>query len=167
MNQMNIQISLAELSQASAIAEVLQQAFLEYEPIYTPEAFAATTPTAEQIQKRWDEGPVWVALQSTEVVGTIAAVPKHNKSLYVRSIAILPAARGQNVGKALLQEMEQFARDNNFQRMFLSTTPFLERAIRLYQNFGFKQTDEGPHELFGTPVFTMEKTLHAELKGNS
>ena len=48
-----------------------------------------------------------------------------------------------------------------FQRMFLSTTPFLLAAVRLYEQFGFQPTDAGPRELFGTPLFTMEKRLQA------
>ena len=158
MNQMNIQITLATMDQASAIAEVLYQAFHEYETLYVPQAFAATTPTAEQIQNRWSEGPVWVAIQNDAVLGTVAAVPK-NEALYIRSMAITPTARGAGIGKSLLQEVERFARENNFQRMFLSTTPFLDRAIKLYEGFGFKKTGQGPHELFGTPLLTMEKTL--------
>lgn len=155
---MSLRINPATIDQAPSIAAVLRQAFLEYEPLYTPQGFAATTPTAEQIEDRWEEGPVWVAMQDEAVVGTVAVVPK-GESLYVRSMAIVQAARGQGVGKLLLEEAERFARENGFQRMFLSTTPFLDRAIRLYEHFGFRRTEAGPHELHGTPLFTMEKVL--------
>ncbi|MEW6084676.1 MAG: GNAT family N-acetyltransferase [Chloroflexota bacterium] len=155
---MSVQINRANIDQAPIIAEVLHQAFLEYEHLYTPQGFAATTPTAEQIQNRWSEGPVWVAVQNELIIGTVAAMPK-GESLYVRSMAILPTGRGQGIGKLLLEEAERFARENGFKRIFLSTTPFLDRAIRLYEQFGFKRTEDGPHELYGTPLFTMEKAL--------
>jgi hypothetical protein len=38
-------------------------------------------------------------------------------------------------------------------------TPFLNTAIRLYEAFGFRRMNDGPHDLFGTPLFTMEKTV--------
>lgn len=155
---MTIKITLATIKQASSIAITLREAFLEYEALYTLQAFAATTPTAEQIENRWSEGPVWVAMQDEKMIGTVAAVPK-GESLYVRSMAIIQTARGQGVGKLLLEETERFARETSFRRMFLSTTPFLDRAIKLYEHFGFTRTEDGPHELFGTPLFTMEKTL--------
>ncbi len=155
---MSIQISLAAIDQADSIAEVLHRAFLEYEPLYTPEGFAATTPSAEKIQARWSEGPVWVAMQEGVIVGTVAAVSKGD-SLYIRSMAIVPSVRGLGTGRLMLEHVEAYARKNNFRRMFLSTTPFLERAIKLYERFGFKRIDQGPHELFGTPLFTMEMTL--------
>jgi len=72
MKLMNIRITLATLDQAPSIAAILQEAFREYEALYTPEAFAVTTPTAQQIPDRWDEGPVWVALQND-----VIAMPRY------------------------------------------------------------------------------------------
>jgi hypothetical protein len=43
--------------------------------------------------------------------------------------------------------------------MALGTTPFLSRAIRLYENLGFKRSDDGPLDLYGTPLFSMIKSL--------
>ncbi len=153
-----IEIRLAVIEEVALIANVLRQAFLEYEPAYTPPAFAATTPTAEQIHDRFTEGPVWVAIGEGVLVGTVSAVLK-GSAVYVRSMAVLPAARGQGLGVKLLQQTETFARDHQAQQLFLSTTPFLSRAIRLYETYGFRRTADGPHELFGTPLFTMVKPL--------
>jgi ribosomal protein S18 acetylase RimI-like enzyme len=151
-------IRMAMLSESSTIASLLRQAFAEYEPFYTPAAFAATTPTASRIRERWQEGPVWVAIQNSQIVGTVAAVPKRS-GLYIRSMAVLPAARGQKIAEKLLHEIQSFAIEHRHQRLFLSTTPFLRPAIRLYENFGFVRTGEGPDELQGTPLYTMEKLL--------
>jgi GNAT superfamily N-acetyltransferase len=156
----------AVIEEASGIASILLQAFSEYESLYTAAAFAATTPTASQIQERWHEGPVWVAMQNSHIVGTVAAVPK-SAGLYIRSMAVLPAARGQRIAGKLLKEIENFAIDHGYQRLFLSTTPFLLHAIRLYEQFGFIRTSDGPYELHGTPLFTMEKFLtHDRAYGN-
>jgi hypothetical protein len=43
--------------------------------------------------------------------------------------------------------------------LLLSTTPFLASAIRLYEQYGFVKSDRGPQNLFGTPLFAMEKPL--------
>jgi ribosomal protein S18 acetylase RimI-like enzyme len=82
------------------MARVLAEAFAVFEPVYTPGAFAATTPSAEAIGERFSEGPKWVAEQPGALVGTASAVAK-DTGLYVRSVAVLPAARGQRVGQAL------------------------------------------------------------------
>jgi len=157
----NITIRFATTNDAEAIASLLIKSFVECEPLYTPVGFAATAITSEQIIARTSEGPVWVAVRDEEIVGTVSVVAKA-ESLYIRGMAVLPLARGGRIGALLLTHIEEFARTEGFSRLFLSTTPFLDRAIRLYERFGFCRTSEGPHELFGTPLFTMEKPSVAE-----
>ena len=65
----------------------------------------------------------------------------------------------QRLGEQLLGYVENLANSQGARRLLLSTTPFLERAIRLYESFGFERTDEGPHDLHGTPLLTMQKLL--------
>jgi GNAT superfamily N-acetyltransferase len=104
------------------------------------------------------EGPVWLAFREARVLGTVAAVIK-GRSAYMRGMAVLPAARGLRVGSRLLEQVEEWAARERGSRVFLSTTPFLTEAIRLYDRFGFRRTEDGAHDLFGTPLFTMEKNL--------
>jgi GNAT superfamily N-acetyltransferase len=92
------------------------------------------------------------------VVGTVAAVDR-GEELYVRGMAVLPRARGRRVGELLLREVEGHAAALGYSRLSLSTTPFLHRAIRLYERFGFVRSEEGARDLFGTPLFTMAKSL--------
>ena len=154
-----IDIRTATPADIPTIATILRESFATYEPQYTPGGYAATTPTAVQIAARFHEGPIWVALLDNTIVGTVAVAPRP-AGLYVRSMAVLPAARGHNIGTLLLQEIERYAHANDHTRLYLSTTPYLDRAIRLYERFGFRRTDDGPHDLFGTPLFTMGKQLH-------
>ncbi len=153
-----MEIRRAVAADAPAMAEVLAQAFAEYEPLYTPEGLAATTPPTNRIRERLDEAPAWVAIYEEALVGTVGAVVRGD-AVYVRSMAVLPAARGLGVGGALLTEVEAFARAAGVTSLFLSTTPFLARAIRLYEQWGFRRSPDGPHDLHGTPLFTMVKPL--------
>jgi ribosomal protein S18 acetylase RimI-like enzyme len=153
------EIRRASEDDAAAIASVLYESFAEYRPLYTPAGFAATTPTIRQVRARIEEDPVWVALYNGTIVGTVAVVDKGGEGLYVRGMAVLAAARGKGIGRRLLEHVEAFARAQKYERLFLSTTPFLYAAIRLYEQFGFRPTGEGPHDLFGTPLFTMSKCL--------
>ena len=82
----------------------------------------------EELITRIKEGPVWIATLDGLVVGTVSVVPK-GESLYLRGMAVLPSARGQRIGKVLLTHVEKLAACQGFSRLFLSTTPFLDRAI--------------------------------------
>lgn len=157
----DVKIRLADASDAETIATVLYESFVEYESLYTPKGFAATSITSEEIVNRMREGPVWVAVRNEVIVGTASVVPK-DESLYLRGMAVLPTARGQRTGELMLAQIEIFAVTEGLHRLFLSSTLFLDRAIRLYERFGFRRTGEGPHELFGTPLFTMEKAMGHE-----
>jgi putative acetyltransferase len=157
-----LEVRRAGPDDAPVIAAVLYASFVEFEALYTKGGFAATAPGAEQVLTRMREGPVWVALREGVVLGTVAAVVR-DASVYVRGMAVLPAARGSGAGVALLQCVEDWALSQSCRRLFLSTTPFLDSAIRLYERSGFRRTDNGLHDLFGTPLFTMEKVLHSQL----
>jgi GNAT superfamily N-acetyltransferase len=155
-------IRLAAPPDASEVASVLWQSFVEYQDRYTPEGFAATTPDAEGVRSRLAEWQTWVALLDNAIVGTASAFEKSEGCLHIRGMAVLPSARGQKVGELLLREIEGFALRNRYTRLSLSTTPFLSRAIRLYERFGFQRTDDGPYDICGTPLCRMAKALHGE-----
>jgi N-acetylglutamate synthase-like GNAT family acetyltransferase len=159
---MNIEIRLAESRDAPAIASLLADSFAEYESLYTFEGYAATAITSEQVANRISEGPLWIALSDGSVVGTVSVVVR-GESLYVRGMAVRPTHRGQRIGERLLAQVEKFAKSIGIRHLFLSTTPFLERAKRLYERWGFSRVDEGPYDLHGTPLFSMEKLLSDKL----
>jgi ribosomal protein S18 acetylase RimI-like enzyme len=79
--------------------------------------------------------------------------------VYLRSMAVLPSTRGVGAGRLLLRTVEEFAIASQASRMFLSTTPFLAAAIRLYESAGFVRTGEPPDELQGTPLITMARSF--------
>ena len=141
-----------------SLAALIYTSFIEYKPSYTDEGFAATTPTSDQLARRMAEGPIWVAVQDEVVLGTVSVVSRGDE-LYIRGMAVAPEARGLGLGELLLKTVEDLALAHGHKRLVLSTTPFLSRAIRLYTRFGFQRTTDGPHELFGTPLFTMVKEL--------
>jgi len=154
----DIKIRLACSADAEAIAAVLRAAFADFEPLYTTEGFRATTPNAELVRQRMEEGPLWTASLDETILGTAGAVAD-SEGLYIRGMAVVPTARGKGIANRLLKEIEEYAFSLDCSRMFLSTTPFLLEAISLYERSGFRRIDEGPHDLFGTPLFSMEKIL--------
>jgi len=156
--EQQIDIRLATALDAEEISRVLQDSFEEFRDLYTKEAFDATAPEPETIRKRMAEGPVWVAVSDDDVVGTAAAEIRSD-GCYLRGMAVRPGSRVKGVGLGLLTAAEQFATENHSQRIYLSTTPFLARAISLYVTFGFRKTADGPHDLHKTPLLTMSKDL--------
>ena len=155
----DVLVRTAERGEASEISQVLRHAFKEFEPLYTTYGFAATVVSAEDVIRRMSEGPVWVATSSGTIAGTASAVLKGKDELYLRGVAVLPPLRGKGIAAALLREVERFAAVAKCQRIYLTTTPFLNDAIRLYERWGFTRVADGNEDLFGTPLFTMAKMI--------
>jgi GNAT superfamily N-acetyltransferase len=153
-----VKIRRAVPADATQVAAVLLESFSEYENLYSTEGFAATTPASDSILHRMKEGPVWIALLDHSVAGT-ASVVDRGEDLYIRGMAVLPAARGRGIASLLLKRIEDYASAHGYRRLILSTTPFLHEAIRLYERFGFSRSQEGPQYLSGTPLFTMVRNL--------
>jgi len=154
-----MQIHRATHADADQIAAVLVASFREFEPLYTPGGFRATTPSAGEIAARLPEGPVWVAKEGVTIVGTVSAVEK-GEEIYIRSMAVLPTARGRGIAAQLLTVVHAFAISQGARVLSLSTTPFLTAAIRLYERSGFQASPE-PLDLLGTPLIRMVKPLQA------
>jgi GNAT superfamily N-acetyltransferase len=153
-----IRIRLATVEEAAVVAAVLRQSFLEFEPLYTPGGFEATALPQSQVLIRMKEGPVWVAARDGIAVGTVSGMVKAD-SVYIRGMAVVPGARGCGAGSQLLRTVEAWAGEQGAVRIFLSTTPFLAAAIGLYKRAGFKRAKDGAGDLFGTPLFTMVKSI--------
>jgi GNAT superfamily N-acetyltransferase len=152
-------VRIASPEDAEAISKVLYEAFNVYRSHYTPEAFAVVTPPRDGIARRFDEGPMWVAVKDDEIVGTVSVVPEP-EWLYVRSMAVLPNAQGLGVGHRLIDVVETYAIENGFERLFLYTTYFSPGAIELYEKHGFKRgRDTTADEWYGTPGLEMDKKL--------
>jgi ribosomal protein S18 acetylase RimI-like enzyme len=155
-----VTLRLARPSDAGTIAATLRAAFAGFEGQYTAPAFAATTPTREQVTDRFPEGPIWLAERDGQVLGTVSVVSGPGE-LYIRSMAVHPAARGQGIGARLLRAVEEFAAPRGHRRLVLTTTSFLRPAIRLYEQAGFRFTGEQA-DLFGTGLLWMAKDLSRE-----
>lgn len=153
-----ILVRLATPADLTSLSSLILNSFLEYKSLYTAEGFAATTPSADQLATRLTEGPIWIAITDCEILGTVSVVSRGD-DLYIRGMAVAPAARGRRLGKLLLKRVEDYAVTMKHKRLILSTTPFLMRAIRLYEQAGFSRSDEGPAHLFKTPLFTMVKVV--------
>ena len=143
------------------VSQVLRLAFAKFRPLYTERAFAATTPNSEDVVARLQEGPIWLAIHGETTVGTAGAVCS-SAECYIRGVAVLPDWRAGGVASSLVAVVEDFAFQQKARSLFLTTTPFLDDAIRLYLRLGFEYTSDGPRDLYGTPLLGMRKSLKSE-----
>ncbi len=100
-----------------------------------------------------------VAERDSEIIGSVLLYPAA-ANVYetetanggwpeVRLLAVLPAERGQGVGKALLDECVRRARASGASTLGLHSEDIMAAAVRMYQSRGFvraPETDFNPAE---------------------
>lgn len=153
-----MKLRFATVEDAPAIAVLLEESFRPLRGPYTPGGYDATVMDAERIAERIPQGPTWLVVDGDRAVGTVSGVLDATGA-YLRSMAVAPGARSHGLGELLMSEVIGWAEVNGAPRVYLSTTPFLDAAIRLYQRHGFQATDAPPHDLHGTPLVTYERRL--------
>jgi len=157
-----VDVRIAKPEDSAAIAEVLGEAFGTYRKLYTDDAFAIVTPSADEITRRLDDGPQWVATIGDSVVGTVSVTVEEG-DLYVRSMAVSPEAQGRGVGHKLLDAIDEYAAGTEFERIFLYTTYFSAGAKELYEKHGYAWVrDTTAEEWYGVPGLEMDKKLEGK-----
>ncbi len=82
-------------------------------------------------------GHIFYAIQGDEILGTVALMKDNEKSFELTKMAVAPNQRDKKIGQKLMQYSIDFAKENNFDKLFLYSNTKLENAIYIYRKFGF------------------------------
>lgn len=80
----------------------------------------------------------------------------------MRWLLLHPEARGQGLGRKLVEESLHFCREAGYSSLFLWTVSTLPAAAELYRSVGFRETENVTHEIWGGEV--TEAKYELELK---
>lgn len=154
-----ISIRRAADKDAPEILACLDAAFAPYRDFYTPAAYLDAILTPETLQDRLTSMQVFVAqTPSGQIVGTVACQIISRGEGHLRGMAVLPAWQGVGIAAQLLTRAETQLRRQNCIRITLDTTAPLQRAMRFYENFGFRRSGKIT-DFFGMPLFEYHKPL--------
>lgn len=84
---------------------------------------------------------VVVAYQNDEAVGAACFKKFDDQSVEIKRMYVKPANRGQGVAYAILNELEEWAKDLNFTFAILETGTKQHEAINLYKKAGYSITE--------------------------
>ena len=118
---------------------------------HTFDAYVAI-PLAEFAKSQSPRERIWIVEKEGRIIGSAAIVKFSEEEAQLRWLLLGPEARGQGLGRLLVEGALDFCRDAGYSSVFLWTVNTLPIATQLYQSVGFKQMQELTHELWGSIV---------------
>jgi len=86
-------------------------------------------------------GYIFFAIFKSEVVGTMALIPREEGIYELNKMAVKKELRGNGIGHQLIRYTIDFAKNNEYKSVILYSNTVLENSIHLYNKFGFKKID--------------------------
>lgn len=105
----------------------------------------------------WPEqsGAVWIPEIAGRFAGSVGLTYEGNGVGWIRWVLLEPELRGSGIGRRLLGEAVETARESGWGRLELCTFDALRAAGHLYCELGFEVTDTTPTDRWG-PVVNMQ-----------
>ena len=95
-------------------------------------------------------GAILVAINDNEVIGTCAIVPHGTSEFELVKLSVAPSARGQGIGRQLIDVCLELARQRGATRVDLLSSSRLGAALRLYERAGFRHAPIPPSNPYKT-----------------
>ncbi len=86
-------------------------------------------------------GEFWAIERDGQLVGTSAYYPvsRGENAVEIRKMYLVPSARGQGLGRFLLERLERAIADRGFRTIWIETASALVEAIALYESSGYQR----------------------------
>jgi GNAT superfamily N-acetyltransferase len=134
------------------LGEIVKQHGLLYGKEYgydcTFEAYVAE-PLAQFVKRQSPRERMWLAKIEGELVGSICICELSETDAQLRWFSVTPKARGQGLGKALMEKALAYCTEKGYTNIVLWTVKGLAASTALYLKHGFHVTQEIERELWG------------------
>lgn len=148
----DIEIRLANTSDADAISALTRKAYAKWVPLIGREPLPMTADYNEAIHKhRFD-----LLFVGDELAALIETVPLEGH-LLIENLAVLPEHQGKGLGRKLLVHAEQTAVSMGYSLIRLYTNKRFEENLNFYQALGYQVERE--EELLGGICVHMWKAV--------
>jgi GNAT superfamily N-acetyltransferase len=142
----------ATAADAPALARLIRAAFEEYRGRLDPPSGAHSESAARLEALLDDEFAYAAATPDGALLGCVFYDAKRDE-FYLHRLAVLPQARGQGVGAALVAAVERTARDAGRAWVTLNVRIALPENRRYYEQLGYGVAASGSHAGYSSPTF--------------
>lgn len=98
-------------------------------------------------------GRLYLALEGGRAAGCVALTGNDDDYCEIKRLYVRPEFRGRQLSKMLTKQVIHDAKSIGYKHVRLDTFPFMDRAIKLYERFGFYYIDRYNDNPAKTAVF--------------
>ena len=93
----------------------------------------------QELQNKYGlpDGRLYLAVLGDEAGGCVALRKLDDSSCEMKRLYVKTGYRGKRIGKALVEQVIEAARQTGYRQMRLDTFRFMEDAIKIYRQYGF------------------------------
>ncbi|MBC7796617.1 MAG: GNAT family N-acetyltransferase [Pyrinomonadaceae bacterium] len=141
MSAMKIELKTAELSDLQTLSE-LRKEFNDFEPFPKPLDAETQKRALHQLVSSQSFGRVWLINQDDEIAGYVILIYGYSleyagRDALIDELFLRERFRGRGIGKATLEFIEGFCRENDLKAVHLEVEHDNLTAQGLYQKAGF------------------------------
>lgn len=86
-------------------------------------------------------GHIFFAVENGKAIGTVALMKRGENAFELTKMAVQGDQRGKKIGQQLMQHCIDFAKEHEFEKLYLYSNTLLENAIYIYRKFGFEEVE--------------------------
>lgn len=141
-DQVNYEIRTAGTDELGLVHHTMMLAFEEYRGRLHPPSGALSEDT-ETIRKKISEhgGGALLAWSGDKPVGSVQYYFR-DSYLYVGRLSVIPEARGEGLGKAIMKHFEKLAVQHRYPEIRLGVRLSIQENIRFYRKLGYEIAEE-------------------------
>lgn len=103
-------------------------------------------------------GVIYLAKAGEEIVGSAGLMKEHEGVYELVKMAVTEQWQGKGISKLLLDKCLAFAREHGFKMITLYSNSQLQRAIKMYEKYGFRHV-----KLENSPLLTADVRMELTL----
>lgn len=146
-----LEIRNARPNELDAVADVIRDAYAEYERLYPPESWQGYFRIVSDVHGLHPEAELLVAEEDGRIVGTVTFFADGALSRQgewpagwagIARLGVSPECRGAGIGRALVEECIRRTRELGLETVGLHTTEWMATARAMYERMGFIHTPD-------------------------
>lgn len=104
-------------------------------------------PSETLVKQYLKDAEVFVYLLDQKIAGVVVLYPLDTYNIEIKNIAVRPNLQGKGLGTQLLKFAQEFAKENEYDNIFIGTANSSLSQLYLYQKLGF-EIQEIKHNFF-------------------